>query len=159
MALWCSHNNLETFRFLEFTVSQDLKCASHIIIESIIKKGPAEDACPAPAQEVQPASGASDPVLSCNNPVCAHPSTSGLDRPPHKTGRRLQRTTGLQQKIIGASLPSILGLICLHMSITPQCRSITHTGNNLLQLPSSGPQSSIHQTNRHKMSACCTYCK
>ena len=31
------------------------------------QKGPAEDELPAPAQEVQPASGANDPVLRCSH--------------------------------------------------------------------------------------------
>ena len=128
---------VETFRFLEFTVSQDLNCASNIIIKSIIVKGPAEDACPAPAQEVQPASGASDPVLPCNNPVRAHPSMSGLDRPPNKTGRRLQRTTGLQQK---------------NNWCQPALRSGTFMHTYVHQ---TSMQRSIRQTTWHKTSACC----
>lgn len=35
------------------------------------QEGPAEDALPVPTQDVQPASGAVNPILLCNNIVCS----------------------------------------------------------------------------------------
>ncbi|XP_044029809.1 uncharacterized protein LOC122865444 [Siniperca chuatsi] len=84
-ALWCGQNNLElttlhcppitisnnmvsaveAFRFLGSTISPDLKWG--VQHRHHHQKGPAEDVLPVPAQEVQPASGAADPVLLCTS--------------------------------------------------------------------------------------------
>ncbi len=56
---------VESFRFLDTTISQDLKWDIHI--ESIVKKGPTEVVLPSPAEEIQPATGAADTVLLCHH--------------------------------------------------------------------------------------------
>ncbi len=54
---------VESFRFLGTTISQDPKWDNHI--ESIVKK--AQQRLYLPAEEVQPATGASETVLLCHH--------------------------------------------------------------------------------------------
>lgn len=67
---------------------------------------PAEDVHPAPAQEVQPASGNADSVLLCNNPVRSLFIHHCLNWIGHRTQQRdYNGQSGLQRKLVPASNP------------------------------------------------------
>ncbi len=56
---------VESFRFLDTTISRHLKWDNHI--ESHCEKGPAEAVLPSPAEDVQPATETADTVLLCHH--------------------------------------------------------------------------------------------
>lgn len=91
---------LVQFRFQECTISKCLKL--HRLCHCTC---PAEDVHPAPAQEVQPASGNADSVLLCNNPVRSLFIHHCLNWIGHRTQRDYNGQSGLQRKLVPASNP------------------------------------------------------
>ncbi len=118
---------VKNFRFLGSAVSQDLKWVSSI--DSIIKKG--QQRMYFLLQQVQPASGAADPVLLCNNPVYCLQIHHCLAWISHHSGQEQTRTAGrtAEKKITGANLTSIQDLYKLRHHKGSCSRGVLHTGS------------------------------
>lgn len=106
------------------------------------QKGPVEDALPAPAQEVQPASGAIDPFLHCNNPVCALHIHHCFVWISYRTGQQTETESEVCRKTSAVSRLPINSALHKSRIRKQETDSITagssHPGHNLFQLLPSG---------------------
>ncbi len=104
------------------------------------KKGPAEDVRPASAQEVQPASGAADPISHRYYVVCSLCVSHCRVWIGHQTGQEQTTAVRTAERIISEDLPSTQDL---NMSrVRKRGGNIiadpSHPGHNLFQLLPSG---------------------